>query len=66
MNRILMAEEKKCVDAKTLERMLKVNDVCVSPVDFVLTFFGRPYDDEHGRFCVRCGQQGGIKDAYVE
>jgi hypothetical protein len=66
VNRILIAEEKKCVDARTLESMLKLNEVCVSPVDIVFTFFGRPYDDEHGLFRVRCGPQGGIKDAYVE
>lgn len=30
VNHILIAEEKKCIDAQALERMLKLDEVCIS------------------------------------
>lgn len=59
-------EGKSPLTSDQLKKKLKLIDVCVSPDDFVVTFEGRAFDDEHNLFRIRYGPKGGFREAYIE
>ncbi|PQO39114.1 hypothetical protein C5Y96_04430 [Blastopirellula marina] len=59
-------EGKAPLTSDQLKKKLKLIDVCVSPEDFVVTFEGRAFDDEHNLFRIRYGPKGGLREAYIE
>ena len=59
-------EGKRPISSSSLERQLKLLDVCVSPSDFFVCFSCNAYDDEHGLFKVRYGPRGGLKEVCLE
>ncbi|MCG8649060.1 MAG: hypothetical protein MI861_04470 [Pirellulales bacterium] len=65
-NEIRAYEGKKPISSADLQRRLKLLDVCVAPTNFVVTFSGNAYDDEHSLYRVRYGPRGGLRSVYIE
>ena len=65
-NRVRDIEGKKLITSDFLMRRLKLLDVCVAPTDFIVTFTGSAYDDEHRLYRVRYGPRCGWRDVYIE
>ena len=58
-------EGKPPLTSDQLKKKLKLVDVCVSPDEFVVTFVGRAYDNEHDLFRIRYGPRGGLRYAEI-